>query len=165
MAYATPAQMIQRYDANRLGELVKDDGTKATSVQLLTDTVLLAILADAQQEVDTALTAGGRYTKTELAALITANTNANPLIRLTCDIAYGLLVARRGYTEEEVGRLAPRYKAAMQQIELLRDGMRLFQVDGKADVMKPHRVVLSEDVYLITSADRVFGTLSDGTGV
>ena len=54
MSYASPSEMKARYDARRLGELVKDDGTKATPVQLDTDTVLQAALDDGHGLIDAA---------------------------------------------------------------------------------------------------------------
>lgn len=156
-SFATPTDMMNRYDANRLGQLVKDDGTQATTVALLTDPVLLTMLDDATQFLRSAFIAGNRYSDADLTAFM-ASTSAGLLIRLCCDLSYGLLFTRRGYSEAETQNASPRYKTAMEMIAGIRDGqaiLDLANIHGSAEVSA--RTIYSKNVSLVTSAQRVFG--------
>lgn len=161
MAYATSADMIKRYDANRVGQLVKDDGTKATTAALVTDDVLAAALDDASQLLRSAFRAGNRYTDDDITDIL-ASAGAALLIRLTCDIAYGLLMARRGYPEADIQNNTPRYKDAMETIRAIRNGDKVFDIDGdEGEATNVSRVVLSKNLNLVTGAQRLFGDLID----
>jgi hypothetical protein len=48
------------------------------------------------------------------------------LVRLVCDLAFGLLVARRGYSAQDQTAMAPQTKAANEMLEMVRRGERLF---------------------------------------
>lgn len=129
MAYATPAQMGTRYDIRRIGDLVSDTGDRDPAP--LTSPVLAACLDDASGHIDSACRVGGRYATSELTAM--TGYGASLLVRLTCDIAYGLLVARRGYSATDQQAMAPNYKPALDMLELVRKGERVFDVFNGGD--------------------------------
>src|SRR5690242_5903704 len=94
MSYATNPDMLARYDARTVGDLVNDTDIRQTPDQLLTDANLTAALSDACGMVNTAAVVGQRYTPAELAAL--TGDDLNILKRLVCDIAFVYLANRRG---------------------------------------------------------------------
>ena len=91
--YAEPSDMLERYDANDIGDLVSDDGTQVSSTLLLQNVKLISALNDASGEIDAALFAGNRYTPTQLASL--QGHSRSHLIRITCDLAMARLLQRR----------------------------------------------------------------------
>lgn len=129
MAYATAQDLLNRYDARRVADLVSDAGSRTLAPQ--SSPVLLACLDDASGEVDAACRVAQRYTQADLLGL-TGNANAL-LVRLVCDLAYGMLVARRGYTANDSAVMAPREKLAFDTLESLRRGERLFSGENQAD--------------------------------
>lgn len=158
MAYATAADMKNRYDERRLGQLVLDDGTMATSAQLETDTVLSEMLEDATALIDAFATRGGRYTQAELTAL--TGSPLKLLKRLTCDLAYGLLVQRRGYTASETDAMAPGFSRAIALLDKLGEGALIFATENAVAAGKPTRTVLSKDIELISDASRFLGDIT-----
>jgi phage gp36-like protein len=158
MAYATPAQFLVRYDARRLGQLVRDDGTKATPAELLSDDNLAAVLDDASGMIDAAVLRGGRYESSDLTDL-TGQSEAY-LVRLCCDLAYGLLVERRGFSQGEAQVSAGGYTRALQTLDQLAEGQRVFNVDKAIQAGKPRRAVIDKKLQLISSTRRLFGDLT-----
>lgn len=158
MAYATNAAMMKRFDHRRIGQLVRDDGTQATAAELGSDSVLSALLTDASAMIDSALLRGGRYTLDDLQNL--TGQDAALLQRLVCDLAYGLLVRRRGYTGAELTSLAPDYDQAMKVLEQLANGELVFNVAEVILAGKPRRAVLSYDRALVSSTRRLYGDLT-----
>lgn len=168
MSYATPSDMLARYDARRLGDLVNDDGTRATSTALLTDPNLQAALDDASGMLDAAIQRGQKYTVQDIASIVAATTSSNPLynsykllVRLCCDLAYGLLVGRRAYNATDTAAQAPRYVEALRQLQLLEDGEWVFLTPGAiAYGFKVPTPTISGSISLITSISRIFGQLA-----
>lgn len=129
MAYATPQDLLNRYDARRIADLVSDSGQRTLAPQ--SSPVVAACLDDASGAVDAACRVAQRYTSADLAGL-TGNANAL-LVRLVCDLAFGMLVARRGYTANDAAVMAPREKSALEMLEALRRGERIFSGEEQAD--------------------------------
>jgi phage gp36-like protein len=177
MSYATPAQMLNRYDDRRLGDLVRDDNTRATSAQLITGAdaaILQSMLDDGAGEIDTACLIGGRYTVADLQGLVTSFTTGSSdpafhsacvLIRINCDLAYGYLMERRGYNDAELRTQAPLYAKALDMIDKLRWGERLFAIPSTLAVDDVYVDQLSSQITLISANTRIFGDLSEGTGL
>ena len=131
MAYATPAQLLERFDYRNIQHLVADGGTLPTEAALLLDPIVLASLDDASGMVDAAMRAGDRYRAADLAAL-TGNA-AKHLARITCDMAYLYLVDRQGYgggQNPQIERLRERIK---QYMDDLRKGVDIFDIAGVAE--------------------------------
>ena len=122
MSYATPADFLARYDARIVGDIVADDGVQVSSSGLLTDPNLLASLADASGDVESACLFGERYTPDDLAAL-TGNSQSL-LKRIVCDVAMAYLLKRRPSADpqNDIARL----EAAERILERLRKGEQVF---------------------------------------
>ena len=129
MAYATPAQFLERYDERLLGDLVSDDNSQVSPSALLTDSNLQAALDDASGDIDAALITGQRYTTDDLDGL-TGNSQKH-LIRITCDIAFVLLLTRRGSMDPETRR--SHMAVAEDHLERLRKGLNIFNLDDQKD--------------------------------
>lgn len=128
MAYATPAQLLERYDARVVGDCVSDNGIQVKRPELLTNANLQAALDDASGEIDASVLQAKRYTTTQLGAL-TGN-SAKHLVRLTCAIAMGLLWERRQVSDDEDDTAKETaQKRARQALESLRKGQTIFDVE------------------------------------
>lgn len=125
MPYATPADMLQRYDARLVGDLVRDDGVPESPDSLPSNAVLLAVLQDASAAVDAVVVVGRRYTPVQMASL--SETAAAFVRRVVCDLALIYLKRRRGrFDQERDGALLDEVNAVLKS---LRDGEDLLQLN------------------------------------
>lgn len=129
MPYATPAEMLQRYDARLLGDLASDTGTAVDPGDLPANANLLAVLIDASGSVDAAVYVGNRYTPAQMASLST--TAAAFVRRLTCDFALIFLKRRRGRFDAE--KDGPLLKEVNESLAALRDGKDLLLLSGQTE--------------------------------
>jgi phage gp36-like protein len=125
-AYAQPADLIQRFDARTVGNLISDNGETVEGPTLVQHPVLLALLATASGDVESALLQGERYSVDDLQNL-TDNSNAM-LTHMVCVIAFGQLWQRRPYNDSEQRRYA--IDQAENMLEQLRQGRRVFTLTG-----------------------------------
>lgn len=128
-SYATPVDLMKRYDVRDIGDLADDTNSQVSAANLPTDPNVLAALADASGDIESALLAGNRYTTDDLEGL--AGNTLSKLVRLTCDIAMGYLLARRPNHDPE------RNKAFREQthfmLERLRKGENVFDLAPQKD--------------------------------
>lgn len=114
MAYATPTDLITRYDRNLIADLAGDDGSP---VDPLTSPRVAEALESASGEIDAACRLGGRYLPSELAAL--GGADAAFLKDVTCQLALLRLVGVRIQT---IGEAA--YKALREMGDRVLDDLR-----------------------------------------
>lgn len=131
--YATGAQLLERYDARVLGDLVADDNTQVAAAALPANSIIVAALEDASGDIEAALFVGRRYSPADLSGL-TGNSQKH-LIRITCDIAVSYLLRRR--VEQNPERAAAQAQLAESHLEMLRDGVNVFGLDPQMDAGKP----------------------------
>lgn len=135
ISFVTNAEFLTRYDGRWTGKNVLDTGTAANVAELSDSTspgglVLKAMLEEASEYVMAAAAVGARYSPTDLYP----NPLATPpypgggslLIRIVCDIAMGLILKRRGRAVSDYKALSASYDEAMDYIEQLRRGERIF---------------------------------------
>jgi phage gp36-like protein len=134
-AYATPADLLKRYDARTVGQLVSDNGISSNRQDLQDHPVLLAMLEDASGEIDSAVLQAKRYSTADLAAL-TGNTLAL-LKRITCTIAFGLLWERRPWSDDEDDGRQQAQKRARDLLADLRKGVAVFDVEAAEEAGLP----------------------------
>ena len=134
-AYATPADLLKRYDARIVGDLVSDTGIKVNRQDLQDHPVLLAVLLDASGEIDASVLQAKRYSTADLAAL-TGN-SLNHLKRITCTIAFGLLWERRPWSDDDDSGRDEAQKRARQQLDSLRKGLTVFDVEANKEAGLP----------------------------
>ncbi len=126
MAYADSSDMIARFDQRLLGDLLSVDGTPVTPAAMADDERLSIALDDASGEIDANVRVAGRYTTDDLSGL--TGTGLAYLKRMTCDIAYWLLIDRRslaGVMEDEAVR---RHRIYRDHLKDLREGREIFDV-------------------------------------
>lgn len=142
MPYSTPSDMLQRYDARLIGDLVSDNGVQVAAGDLPTNAVLLSVLEDASASIDAAVYVGNRYTPTQMSALST--TAAAFVRRLACDLGLIYLKRRRGrFDPEKDGALLTEINSTL---DALRDGRDLLLMNGAPspagtmELVQPHLV-------------------------
>lgn len=124
MPYATPADLLKRFDARTLGDLAADDGKRIVPSALLSDANVASALDDASGEIEAALLQGARYSALDLTNL-TGNSKQY-LARICCEIAFGLLWRRRPWADDQQRLEA--IKRADEHLERLRKGERVFDI-------------------------------------
>lgn len=126
-SYASASDLLNSYDATKIGQYATDTGVTLTPGAILTDTKVAAALLRASGEVEMSCYRGGRYTPTQLAALTGASAAA--LKGLVCDLAYYRLAKRRIPNAEETTG----YKEAQEVLKALRDGELVFGLQETAE--------------------------------
>lgn len=121
-AFATPTQLLQRYDYRVIGQLITDNGIAEGSSTILSDPITISMLADASGLIVMYALRGGRYSEADLLAL-TGN-GASFLQRLTCDVTIWYFVLRRGLPVEEY----PQVVEALKILDALAKGEIIFPV-------------------------------------
>lgn len=132
-SYATPADLVARYDVRVIGHLCNDENKTIHPTQIEANANVLTALADASGEIDAALLQGRRYSKADLDAL--TGESLSYLKRICCQVAYWFLFERRSWVEDE------RYEVAKERgrkaIERLRRGEHVFDVEETKDAGLP----------------------------
>jgi phage gp36-like protein len=159
MAYCTPAAFLQCYDSRRVGQLLTDNDEPLFSSQILSSSVLAELLRQATKIIDAACAVGDRYDPTELATLASDVEHGGLIRRLCADIAFGLLQQRRGYSLKEIQDLSSGYQLAMDMLEQLRMGERIFNLDGVPEAGLPDVVRLGVNSAgpSVANCSRFFG--------
>jgi hypothetical protein len=121
------------YDVRRIAEYVQDnsDGAetpaKANALIAAATDLLTELGYQASDYITSAATVRNAYSEQDLVNIAGSTGGGGPMLRrIACDLWYGLLVARRGYSADDLGRLAPKYAEALKTCELLRNGDRVF---------------------------------------
>lgn len=128
-AFATAADMKETYDVRTLGDLVKDDGTRASAGDLTTDTILGTMLDRATGRIVGAIRKGNRYTRAQLEGL--TGESADMLKDITCRVAFWLLWQRKPYSDSKSRVEAQEY--AERILKALSTGEEIFEVDAAVD--------------------------------
>lgn len=159
MALADGDDLVARYDPRRVGELA-GDGSTPDPGDVPTLPVVVAAMADAEDEVIAAFRTAGRYTLEDLDAPTPPDdggTGRSIVKRLICDLAFGLLVDRRGYAAGDEANLSPRVEQARLMLEQFRRGERVLDTDTHPPAGLPEAVTLPDAVNRADEAWRYFG--------
>ncbi len=145
-AYASIADMLKRYDVRTIGDLINDDGTAASSAEVLADAdgIIAAALETASGEVESACFRGKRYTVTDLQGL-TGNQSAL-LKSLVCKLAFWFLWERRPVWDQDQYEQAKNAPRGM--LDRLKRGEDVFDIEavktaGNPSVTGPTRADLT----------------------
>jgi phage gp36-like protein len=149
-AFATPAQLLQRYDYRLIGQLISDTGTAIDAAAILTDPITAQMLEDGSGLIVSYALKGGRYSEADLAAL-TGNGQAF-LERLTCDLALYYFVQRRGLPVDKYPQVAD----AMDWLVKLSEGDLVFPIAANIEA----GVAQSEAILVPTIVEQNFLTNS-----
>ena len=155
-AFATPTQLIARYDYRLIGQLISDTGVAEDQAAVLANSITTQMLTDASGFIISYALKGGRYSEADLLAL-TGNAQSF-LQRLTCDLAIYFFVLRRGLPVEKY----PQVVEALGQLEALAAGLIIFPVQAVIDAgvaQSPPITVqtIAENNFLVNSV-RYFPT-------
>ena len=127
MSYATGADLVLRFDARTLGDMI-GDGESVEEDDVPTHPVVTMALEDASGDIDMALKLGNRYSASDLANL--TGTSLASLKRVTCEIALSHLLKRRiGRAEEYEAQR----KLAETTLERLRKGDIVFDLQPQQE--------------------------------
>jgi len=160
MAHATVSDLLMRYDLRRIGDLVLDTDQRATAEELAGNStaglVVQTALSDASGMINSAILAGNRYLLADL--LDMTEDSKGYLKRICCDLAYGLLISRRGYGGDDLDAMTSRSKESEAILELLRTGERVFQIEKNENAELPQQAQISRTINLFSNElDRYFG--------
>lgn len=186
--YVKISDFLKRYDARRVADYVSDTGqrpggniTNQTQldalITLLKDNVILQeVLYDASEQVNLAILVSKRYTREQILDLVLYgppyNNELRPkaggynVIRLVSDLAFALLVSRRGLSAAETSQLSPRAEESYKMLAMLRAGERIFDIEGEgpADAGLARHVPIgfadpANSTNYVSSTIRYFGNL------
>ena len=132
VAYASPSDMIDRYDGRTIEDLLSDSGEPIADIA--SDQKLAALLEAASGRVEAAVLVANHYTLDELTSL---SGNSLALLKdIVCDLAMARLLRRR---PEKMGGKAVEAitKEAEEYLDRLRNGDRLFDIAAHKDAGLP----------------------------
>jgi hypothetical protein len=149
VSFCTAAQFLVAYDTRRIRQLLSDSGTPLTEGEVESSDVLQQLLDEAADLVYASVMVGKRYTADDLTTLAASTTSGFFLRRLNADLAFGLIVARRGVSATDITKLAPMFAAAHNYLNDLRNGILLFPKidDSRAEAGVPKAADLSTNPY------------------
>lgn len=148
-ALAVSADMLKRFDARVLGDLVGDAGVRVPQSDLLDHPNLQAALDDAWGEILSVLTSGERYSEADLTAL--TGDSRQYLIRVNCKIAIKNLYERREWAGDDDQR-EDAIAAGRTALEELRTGKKVLTT-AAAEAGTPH--IKTPSVHTIQTTNLV----------
>lgn len=132
-SFATPSDMIARYDVRTLGDLSSDTGERTTEAHLATNTKLLTCLASASGRVIASTLRAKKYTIDDLNAL--TGESLSYLVDITCRVAFWLLWQRKPYVDNQQRMEAK--KEYEETLQMLQTGAQIFDVEAVKDAGIP----------------------------
>lgn len=160
MAFAAPADMIARIDPRWLGDLIKDDNTRATEAEILASARVTVALDDAAGIILAYALQGERYSRADLASL--ADEGLSLLVRLNVDLAAALLAERRQVPSQDIEKTIPGYGRSMAMLQQLQLGNVIFEVAEAGRAGIPDLAYRNEGSNIICNARRLFGNVERG---
>lgn len=125
-SYATPQELVERFDLRTVGQLVTDDQQQLSHTAVVAHQNVLTALQDASGRVESALLHGGRYKVTDLTSL--SDNSQNYLKLIVCTLAMVSLLRRRpGCFTELLSQLTAE---AEEHIKQLKSGSEVFNLDA-----------------------------------
>ena len=101
-AYASPADLVARYDADTIAQLATDNHTKISRADIPTDDNVLTALLTASGDIDVRLRVGRNYSPEQLTSL---DDNSREHLRdIVCTIAMAKLFRRRPGVHRELSK-------------------------------------------------------------
>lgn len=174
--YLLPLDLTLYYDSRRVLEIASDTGADA-SLADLSNTASAAYktinngIRVASSDLDSHVQQGRRYARTDLEFMV-SDALANPtdeakvkraglLRQLIADLTFGFLMSRRGYAEDRMKLLAPRYDLALDTLRALASGVQVFDLDAQLDAGLPRGVPIGINKYRPSLYNRMFGVWED----
>lgn len=133
MPFATPADMLDRFDARTLRDLCSDTGEPAT--ELATNGPMMAALGSASAEILVACSVGNLYSEATLAALEGANRVL--LIDMCANLAIAKLAMRRPARADIANGWKQQIEESRQFLDRFRRGERVFSIPETMKASNP----------------------------
>jgi hypothetical protein len=161
--YCSAAELFNRHDWRMVADLINDgDGPRPTYAATLNSAVLAAILMDASGELESACVAGERYTPTDLQAMLDDDragpgllvAGAGLITALVAHLAFWRLCQRRMPLSGDPTKV-PGAKQALDALEALRKGERIFPFQESADAGLPGTVDPSDPATNPVAVNRI----------
>jgi phage gp36-like protein len=130
MAYASFNDLKARYDVRVIAKYASDTGTPVTVPSLPTNARVVAALRDASGMIRNALVKGKRYPSAVLDALAADADKGAVLIQMTCALAMAQIIGKAVAGVDEIEELVMGYKMALSNLEDLRNGKEVFDLDA-----------------------------------
>jgi phage gp36-like protein len=137
MAFATAQDLTDRYDARTIGKYASDSAVPVPPSALATNRRVRAALADASGLIASACIKGRRYPVDVLTTLAADETDGALLRRMTCALAMAGLLAGRVGGVDEVEELVFGYKEALENLNSLRNGDLVFNLEATLTATLP----------------------------
>ena len=138
MAYATLNDLKARYDVRVIAKYASDTGTPVSVPSLSTNPRIKAALQDASGQIASALVKGGRYRASVLTTLAADETKGALLRQMTCALAMAALMGKPVGGLDEIEELVFGYKTAMENLDALRNGATIFDLDDAIEATQAH---------------------------
>lgn len=128
LLFCSNADLLSRFDSRWISMNLLDDGTTATTTQLL-DTTSVAgarlqiLLGDASEVLMSAASVSARYSVNDLLVY-----GGNLVTNITAGLAFGIILKRRGRAVTTNKMISDAFTEAMSYIEQLRRGDRIFSM-------------------------------------
>lgn len=154
-AFATPADMIARYDVHTLGDICTDDEDPVTPEKLKTNVKMLTALNSATGRIKAAALRAARYTVADLEGL--TGESKEYLKTLTCRVAFWELWQRKPYADDQQRKDVK--TLCDEAIEQIRSGDECFEVAaviaaGHPTIETVSRVEIQQDWSLAVDQAR-----------
>lgn len=137
-SYASPADLLKRFDARVVGDLCRDDGTRESASAILANSNVLTALSGASGRVERAAFVGEKYSAADLAALTGPGLDA--IKDLVCGLAMVRLYKRRFPLQPTPDSL----REHLLDLEALRNGEQIFALADQADAGLPENSQVTE---------------------
>lgn len=155
MAYARPEDLLARYDAREVGDLLSTSDRRIDAGEIATHPIMMAALEDASGQIRSAALVANKYTEADLDLLYEKNDSF--LIWLTCTLAVGNLRDRRSVPSDYFAEQTTR---AANWLAAMRLGERIFNVDANKDAGNPSvyspRLAVQQRTGFLSTESRYF---------
>lgn len=155
--------MRSRVDFRWLAQLVKDDGTDATTSEFDASQRVLDALEDASGIILGYALQGKRYSLEDLQTLADADLAAagrGLLIRMNVDLAAALLAEARQIPNEDIAKTIPGYGRTMQFLQQLQLGNVIFENTAAARAGVPELAYTGGGSNVICHLSRLVGDVA-----
>ncbi|MBE41884.1 MAG: hypothetical protein CL480_11360 [Acidobacteria bacterium] len=142
-AFADSADMLARYDARTLGDLLADDGTRVTTGNMAANTRLSAALKSATGRLKAAVLRAERYTVDDIANMQSSGhanydeESSEYLKTLTCDVAFWEIWKAKPHRGNHASDRKEAREASDLAIAAMTSGAEVFNVPRITDAGTP----------------------------
>ena len=155
--YMSVSDVLSFKDVRMVGDLVRDDGTRATPLELQTDSNLSACMMAACGELEASLLAGNRYQPSDLLSL---NGNSLSFLKsILSDETEYKLYSRRGISPPEYVKTS--HETFTKTLDAIRNGAKIlaFQETQQAGLPKDEFMTFNDmlNTNMVTNYTRFWG--------